>query len=76
MPEEISAIEAARKLGVGLDYVYALVWVGKLSARKVDGRWLVDSDSVAARLSKSQPTAPAHSRAARSRSSASDSAAT
>ena len=47
---EMTAIEAARKLGVGLDYLYALLWTGKLAGRKVGGRWRVSAASVEARL--------------------------
>ena len=28
--KKLTAIEAARKLGVGLDYLYSLLWTGKL----------------------------------------------
>jgi excisionase family DNA binding protein len=47
---EVSAVEAARRLGVGLDYVYSLIWTGKLEGRKVNQRWLVSETSVAKRL--------------------------
>lgn len=47
---EISAIEAARRLGVGLDYVYGLVWTGKLRGRKVQNRWRIAAESVESRL--------------------------
>lgn len=50
--KEISAIEAARRLGVGLDYLYGLLWTGKLKARKVNKKWLVSADSVELRLEK------------------------
>ena len=48
--DEISPIEAARKLGNGLGYVYSLIWSGRLSARKVDGQWRISTDAVKARL--------------------------
>jgi hypothetical protein len=32
---EVTAIEAARRLGVGLDYLYSLLWTRKLEGRKV-----------------------------------------
>jgi excisionase family DNA binding protein len=48
--KELSAVEAARRLGVGLDYLYALLWTGKLQARKVGKRWRVRADAVEARL--------------------------
>lgn len=47
---EISAIEAARALGVGLDYLYGLIWTGKIAARKVENRWRVSRTSVELRL--------------------------
>lgn len=47
---EISAIEAARKLGVGLDYVYSLLWTGKLSGHKVGKRWSITAAAVDERL--------------------------
>ena len=47
---EISAIEAARRLAVGLDYLYSLIWTGKLKGRKVNQRWLVSQASVEERL--------------------------
>lgn len=49
-PEEVSATEAARQLGLGLNYLYVLLRTGKLAARRVDGRWLVSVDAVADRL--------------------------
>ena len=48
--QELSAIEAARKLGVGLDYLYSLLWTGKLQGRKVGKQWRIPADSVEARL--------------------------
>jgi len=47
---ELSAIDAARKLGVGLDYLYSLLWTRKLAGRKVGGRWRVSAEAVEARL--------------------------
>jgi len=47
---EMTAIEAARRLGVGLDYLYSLLWTGKLEARKLNKRWRVSTDAVEARL--------------------------
>ena len=42
--------EAALRLGIRLDATYALIWVGKLEARKVDGCWLIPEEAVEARL--------------------------
>jgi excisionase family DNA binding protein len=47
---ELSAIEAARKLGIGLDYLYSLLWTGKLRGRKVGKRWRITVDAVETRL--------------------------
>ena len=40
--------EAALRLGIRLDATYALIWVGKLEARKVDGCWLIPEEAVEA----------------------------
>ena len=50
--QEISAIEAARRLGVGLDYLYSLLWTGKLQGHKVGNQWRIPADAVATRLRK------------------------
>lgn len=47
---EVSAVEAARRLGVGLDYLYSLLWTGKLQGRKVGRRWRIPAEAVEARL--------------------------
>lgn len=39
--DEVSAVEAARRLGIGLDYTYSLLWTGKLAGRKVGRVWRV-----------------------------------
>ena len=49
-PQEITAVEAARRLGVGLDYLYSLLWTGRLAARKEGKRWLVSADAVEQRM--------------------------
>jgi excisionase family DNA binding protein len=48
--KDLSAIEAARRLGVGLDYLYSLLWTGKLAGRKVGKRWHVPAEAVQTRL--------------------------
>ena len=35
-----------------LDYLYSLLWTGKLAGRKVNGKWRVLERSVAERLQK------------------------
>jgi excisionase family DNA binding protein len=47
---EITAIEAAKKLGIRLDYLYSLIWIGRLAARKDGRKWRVSASSVEARL--------------------------
>ena len=49
---ELTPVEAARRLGIGLDYLYALLWTGKLKGQKVEGRWQVPAAEVEARLRK------------------------
>lgn len=48
--EKLSAVDAARRLGVGLDYLYSLLWSGKLPAKKTCGRWYIPAAAVEARL--------------------------
>lgn len=48
--KELTAIEAARRLGVGLDYLYSLLWTGKLAGRKAGRRWLIPFSAVETRL--------------------------
>jgi excisionase family DNA binding protein len=48
--QELSAVESARRLGVGLDYLYSLLWTGKLAGRKVGKQWRIPADAVEARL--------------------------
>jgi excisionase family DNA binding protein len=48
--KEISAIEAARRLGIGLDYLYSLLWTGKVEAHKVNRQWRVSVAAVDDRL--------------------------
>ncbi len=48
--KSLSAVEAARRLGVGLDYLYGLLWTGKLQGQKVGRRWRVPAAAVEARL--------------------------
>jgi excisionase family DNA binding protein len=52
MTQSISAALAARKLGVGLNYVYGLLSVGKLQGKKVGSKWEVSASSVEAWLRK------------------------
>jgi excisionase family DNA binding protein len=47
---ELSAREAARRLGVGLSHLYQLLWAGKMPGRKENGEWLIPERAVEARL--------------------------
>jgi excisionase family DNA binding protein len=50
--KELSAVEAARRLGVGLDYLYSLLWTGKLQGRKVGKQWRIPLSAVETRLNQ------------------------
>ena len=50
--QELSAVESARRLGVGLDYLYSLLWMGKLPGRKVGRKWRIPAEAVEDRLKK------------------------
>jgi excisionase family DNA binding protein len=51
MPKDttMSAREAARQLGVGLQQVYRLIWEGRLDGEKTDGQWRVSAEAVESR---------------------------
>ena len=42
--------EAAQRLGVSLQAVYALIWAGKLAGRKQGPSWAIPLSAVEARL--------------------------
>jgi excisionase family DNA binding protein len=46
----LTAVEAARRLGVGLDYLYSLLWTGKLEGQKIGKQWRIPRTAVEARL--------------------------
>jgi excisionase family DNA binding protein len=48
--KEVGTAETAHRLGVGLGFVYALIWSGKLPGRKVGGRWLIPGKAIEERL--------------------------
>jgi excisionase family DNA binding protein len=50
--ETVSMREAAAMLDVSLQHVYRLVWEGRLSAQKVDGKWRLSVEAVQSRLDK------------------------
>jgi excisionase family DNA binding protein len=47
---EMTAAEACRRLGVGLEFVYKLIWSGKLPARKLENTWRISSAAVEERV--------------------------
>jgi len=47
---ELTAVEAARRLGVGLDYLYGLLWTRKLAGRKEGRSWRIPESAVIERL--------------------------
>jgi excisionase family DNA binding protein len=54
--EQVSAVEAARRLGVGLDYLYGLLWTGKLEGQKIGRKWKIPVAAVNARLKQREAT--------------------
>ena len=44
--EDMTPRDAARRLGIRLDTVYALVWTGRLAAHKSDCRWRIAASAV------------------------------
>jgi excisionase family DNA binding protein len=46
----MSACEAARTLGVSLNYLYLMLRVGRLAATRVDGKWQIQAQAVRQRL--------------------------
>jgi excisionase family DNA binding protein len=63
---DVTPAEAARRLGVGLDYIYALLWAGKIAGHKDGGKWRISEQALAkrlqsvSRLKKDQPTVVAN----------------
>lgn len=51
---EISATEAARRLGIRADYLTMLLRSGKLRGYKRDGVWRVDAEAVQQRLKEGE----------------------
>ena len=47
---ELSAVETAKRLGVGIQYLYGMLRTGRLNAKKVDKRWRIPAEAVEARL--------------------------
>jgi excisionase family DNA binding protein len=47
---ELTALEATRRLGISLEYLYRLLWTGKLPGKKVGKQWRVSPEAVEERL--------------------------
>ncbi len=54
--QSITPVEAARRLGVTLQYLYTLLWTGRLQARREGKRWLVDAQAVERRRQSQSET--------------------
>jgi excisionase family DNA binding protein len=50
MKPEMTPREMSQLLGWGLDYTYKLLWAGKINAVKREGRWVIPSEEIAARM--------------------------
>jgi excisionase family DNA binding protein len=50
MKQTMSRPEAARALGIGLNYLYSLLLAGRLPGTKVDGKWQIDVQDIRARI--------------------------
>ena len=50
--EFLSPREAAIRLHIGLNAVYALLWAGKLQATRSDNRWQIPCSAVEDRIRK------------------------
>ena len=50
MKQTMSGPEAARALGIGLNYFYSLLLTGKLPGTKVDGKWQIELKDIRARM--------------------------
>ena len=47
---ELSAVETARQLDVGIQYLYGLLRTGRLKGEKVGKCWRIPAEAVEARL--------------------------
>jgi excisionase family DNA binding protein len=61
--ESMSVRDTAFVLGTGLQQVYRLLWEGKLSGRRVDGKWRITKASVQDRLDRKANTNKSSGRA-------------
>ena len=57
--KEMTAVEACRRLGVSLDYLYRLLYAQRLPARKVDNTWRIPAAAVEERARQREVRAAA-----------------
>ena len=48
----LSPRQAARLLNYDLQYLYKLIWAGRLPAEKIDGQWQISAAAIDARLAR------------------------
>ena len=53
---ELTVRETAERLGVGIQFVYVLLWQKQLVARKDGNRWMISEKSVRARQHRLEKT--------------------
>jgi excisionase family DNA binding protein len=59
MDREMTAVEACRRLGVSLDYLYRLLYAQKLPARKTNKTWRISAAAVEERALRRKSSAGA-----------------
>jgi predicted site-specific integrase-resolvase len=55
--DDLSAIDAARRLGIDLNRLYVLLRLGRIGGQKVNGEWRVQASAVEQRLQVRQRAA-------------------
>jgi excisionase family DNA binding protein len=51
---EMTAMDACRRLGISLDYLYRLLYAQRLPARKVDKMWRISAMAVEERARRKE----------------------
>jgi predicted site-specific integrase-resolvase len=54
---ELSALDAARRLGIDLNRLYVLLRLGRIEGRKVEGEWRVPGHAIEQLMSRRSITA-------------------
>ncbi len=47
--EFLTVAQFARKIGFRLDYIYALIWAGRIKAQKINGFWRIPPEELVKR---------------------------